>query len=94
LLHRSLPNRAIGGYRRALVNHYMSAESLLSWALPKPGEHMAIADYRDIVMIAGQDPYAYKGVEDLATAHVRRDRDGGCATPDIDDAGDDDHDHM
>ena len=32
LLHRSLPNRAPAGrYRRALVNHYMSAHSLLPW---------------------------------------------------------------
>jgi len=32
LLHRSLPNRAPAGtYRRVLVNHYMSASSLLPW---------------------------------------------------------------
>ena len=31
LLHRSLPNVAKSGYRRALVNHYMSAESMLPW---------------------------------------------------------------
>ena len=31
LLHRSFPNRAQSGYRRVLVNHYMSAESLLPW---------------------------------------------------------------
>ena len=33
LLHRSLPNRATG-FRRALVNHYMSAESFLPWHKP------------------------------------------------------------
>jgi phytanoyl-CoA hydroxylase len=31
LLHRSLPNAGQSGMRRALVNHYMSAESLLPW---------------------------------------------------------------
>jgi len=82
LLHRSLPNRAQGGYRRVLVNHYMNANSLLPWRLPREGEYMAIADYRDIVMIAGQDPYAYKGVEDLADPHIRPDREGGCVIPD------------
>ncbi|MGF1450273.1 MAG: phytanoyl-CoA dioxygenase family protein, partial [Opitutales bacterium] len=61
LLHRSLPNRARGGYRRVLVNHYMSAQSLLPRRPPKEGEGMGIADYRDIVMIAGNDPYAWKG---------------------------------
>lgn len=29
LLHRSLENSGAHGYRRALANHYMSAESLL-----------------------------------------------------------------
>jgi phytanoyl-CoA hydroxylase len=81
LLHRSLPNRAAGGYRRALVNHYMSASSLLPWRAPQPGERVAIADYRDIVMVAGRDPYAYKGTVDLAVAHVRADKEGGCGRP-------------
>ena len=39
---------------------------------------MAIADYRDIVMIAGNDPYAYKGTEDIAQAYIRPDGQGGC----------------
>jgi len=78
LLHRSLPNRAKTGYRRALVNHYMSAESLLPWRLPEEGQHMAIADFRDIVMIAGQDPYAYKGLSDVNRPHVRPSGEGGC----------------
>ena len=63
LLHRSLNNAAPSGYRRALVNHYMSAESLLPW--------MDEPDWRDIVMVAGEDPYAYKGVQDRAAPHVR-----------------------
>ena len=68
LLHRSLENSGRHGYRRALANHYMSAESLLPWAPPGPGEHMAIADFRDIVLVAGEDPYAYKGTVELQQA--------------------------
>jgi phytanoyl-CoA hydroxylase len=82
LLHRSLPNRAQSGFRRALVNHYMSAESLLPWMKPTEGESMATADYRDIVLVCGNDPYTYKGVEELSQAHVRSSGEGGCATPD------------
>lgn len=78
LLHRSLPNFATSGYRRVLVNHYMSAQSLLPWHKPRDGEWMAIADYRDIVMIAGADPYGYKGVENIASAHLRPSGEGGC----------------
>ncbi|HEX7010048.1 MAG TPA: phytanoyl-CoA dioxygenase family protein [Phycisphaeraceae bacterium] len=80
LLHRSLPNVARSGYRRCLVNHYMSAESLLPWFSPG---HLPVsvgqADYRDIEMICGQDPYAYKGTEDLSRPHVRPSGEGGCA---------------
>ena len=78
LLHRSLQNSGRHGYRRALANHYMSAESLLPWRPPTTGEHMATADYRDIVLVAGQDPYAYKGTEDIARSYSRPDKDGGC----------------
>jgi phytanoyl-CoA hydroxylase len=78
LLHRSLENSGRHGYRRAIANHYMSAESLLPWRAPEEGEWMAIADYRDVVLVAGQDPYAYKGTVDLSVTHTRPDRDGGC----------------
>lgn len=81
LLHRSFPNHAKSGYRRVLVNHYMSAESLLPWHNPRGTERMATADVRDIIMIAGRDPYAFKGIEDLALPHVRRDGLGGCGDP-------------
>ena len=54
LLHRSLENSGRHGYRRALANHYMSAESLLPWSPPGPHEHMGIADFRDIVLVAGE----------------------------------------
>jgi phytanoyl-CoA hydroxylase len=79
LLHRSLPNTANHGMRRALVNHYMSAESLLPWFPPSSHEAMGILDYRDIRLVAGRDPYASKGTVDLMHPHVRPDGDGGCA---------------
>ncbi|MGN9809323.1 phytanoyl-CoA dioxygenase family protein [Micromonospora sp. BQ11] len=79
LLHRSLPNRVPRGLRRALVNHYMSAESLLPWFTPPAGTHIGKWDYRDVVMVAGRDPYAYKGCPDLSEPLIRPDRDGGCA---------------
>jgi ectoine hydroxylase-related dioxygenase (phytanoyl-CoA dioxygenase family) len=86
LLHRSLPNQAVGGYRRALVNHYMSAESLLPWRWPSsPGQGLAILDHRDIVMVAGEDPYAYKGTEAISYSHIRPNREGGCLWPTKDD---------
>jgi len=78
LLHRSLPNHAKTGYRRVLVNHYMSAESLLPWGPPRDGESMATADRRDILMIAGEDPYAWKGTEQLNGVWVRPSGEGGC----------------
>jgi phytanoyl-CoA hydroxylase len=78
LLHRSLENSGRHGYRRALANHYMSAESLLPWRSPREGEHMGMVDYRDIVMVAGEDPYAYKGTDEIAKPYSRPDMDGGC----------------
>lgn len=78
LLHRSLPNTAPQGLRRALVNHYMSAESLLPWTNPPAGTHIGKWNFRDIVMVAGTDPYAYRGTVDQTAPHIRADRDGGC----------------
>jgi phytanoyl-CoA hydroxylase len=68
VLHRSL-NNTTSGARRALVNHYMSARSLLPWSHgtpPVPRE-----DVRDIVMISGNDPYAYKGIEHITVPFIR-----------------------
>ncbi len=78
LLHRSLPNRQSSGFRRSLVNHYMSAESLLPWHRPAEDVGMAKHDFRDIVMVAGTDPYAYKGTEDISRVYVRPSGEGGC----------------
>ncbi|MGN9909938.1 phytanoyl-CoA dioxygenase family protein [Phytohabitans sp. LJ34] len=77
LLHRSLPNTGRHGYRRALASHYMSAESPLAWKVP-PGAALASWDYRDVALVAGEDPYAYKGTVDLTRPYVRPDKDGGC----------------
>ncbi|GAA1863282.1 phytanoyl-CoA dioxygenase family protein [Asanoa iriomotensis] len=77
LLHRSLPNSGRHGYRRALANHYMSAESPLQWRVPAD-EPPARWDFRDVVLVAGEDPYAYKGTADITRAYVRPDKDGGC----------------
>lgn len=77
-LHRSLPNHSKGAFRRSLVNHYMSAESFLPWSRPDDKTSMAMADYRDIVMVAGTDPYAYKGTENLAKVWIRPSGEGGC----------------
>jgi ectoine hydroxylase-related dioxygenase (phytanoyl-CoA dioxygenase family) len=78
LLHRSLPNTARSGLRRALVNHYMSARSLLPWTRPPDDVHVAKWDYRDIVMVVGHDPYAWRGITDVSRPSIRPDKDGGC----------------
>ena len=82
LLHRSLPNTASAGYRRSLVNHYMSAESLLPWYGNKLPDDMYVgmADNRDIVLVAGEDPYAHKGITPLNGPHVRPSGEGGCGS--------------
>ncbi len=70
LLHRSLPNRSTRP-RRALVNHYMSAESLLPWFPPRDGESMGTLDHRDILLVAGEDPYAAKGTVNVVRPRLR-----------------------
>ena len=69
LLHKSNKNVTESDSRRSYVCHYMSADSMLPWsggALPHPVE-----DYRDIVLVAGEDPYAYKGTEDISIPYLR-----------------------
>jgi ectoine hydroxylase-related dioxygenase (phytanoyl-CoA dioxygenase family) len=80
-LHRSLPNRAPAGtFRRALVNHYMSCESFLPWRLPagEPKASLAKLDWRDVVVVAGRDPYAHHGYADSTQAYLREDGRSGC----------------
>ncbi|MFZ4506536.1 MAG: phytanoyl-CoA dioxygenase family protein [Fimbriimonas sp.] len=82
LLHRSLPNYASAGFRRSLVNHYMSAESFLPWygASIPDDQPVSTADHRDITLIAGVDPYAFKGTENRHGVHVRPSGEGGCGS--------------
>jgi phytanoyl-CoA hydroxylase len=68
-LHRSLDNRRRTGFRRALVYHCMSAASPLPWAFG--GSAFAPGDYRDIVMVCGDDAFAERGFEDLARPYLR-----------------------
>lgn len=69
LQHMSLKNKTKASYRRALVGHYMSAESMLPWNVG--GRIEATEDMRDIFMVAGKDPYYYKGVDDVMIPFVR-----------------------
>ena len=63
LLHRSLRNRS-DRYRRALVNHYCNAWTLLPWTAsaqpPVPVQKIATLDFRGIVPV-GFDPYEDRG---------------------------------
>jgi ectoine hydroxylase-related dioxygenase (phytanoyl-CoA dioxygenase family) len=70
-LQRLLPNTSSYVLRRALKIHYCSAETLLPWTMD--GVVPMTADNRDIVMIAGKDPYAYKGTAEhaVARAHMK-----------------------
>jgi len=70
ILHRSLKNRSQSSFRRALVMHYCSAESMLPWdwdgrITPVP------KDMRDIIMVCGTDPYAYRGVHNYTFPLLR-----------------------
>jgi hypothetical protein len=56
-----LPNTGRHGLRRALVLHYMSAESLLPWFAPGSGVAMGTFDHRVAHLVAGEDPHTYKG---------------------------------
>eukprot|EP01083_Nonionella_stella_P132058 401453_1 len=64
-LHRSLKNVS-NGFRLSFANHYMSADSMLPWNYDDRLEGY-VRDARDIVMVCGDDPYEYKGIEDLET---------------------------
>lgn len=74
LVHGSDPNRS-DSFRRALTFHYMNAFSLLPWkhtaALAGERVRPATLDYRDIVMVAGEDPYHWKGHTDESRPHLR-----------------------
>ncbi|MFC4213599.1 phytanoyl-CoA dioxygenase family protein [Pedobacter lithocola] len=69
LLHSSLRNKTDDNFRTALVNHYMSAESMLPW--DQDGKFPLTEDLRDIMMVAGADPYAYRPIVDLNKPYLR-----------------------
>ena len=69
LLHSSLANRTRDRFRTALVNHYMSAESQLPWN--QDGRLPDSEDMRDIVLIAGKDPYEHNGTVDVSRPFLR-----------------------
>lgn len=77
-LYRSIPNRAESGYRRVLANRYISAESLLPWFKSPEGVHQGFKNFRDIVMIAGEDPYTWKGLQDRMPPKVWPSGEEGC----------------
>jgi phytanoyl-CoA hydroxylase len=68
-LHSSQRNKTTDCFRTALVNHYMSAESMLPW--DQDGKLLPTEDLRDIVLIAGNDPYEWKGIVDVNKPYLR-----------------------
>ena len=69
LLHRSLPNMTASQHRRALVYHCMSAEWLLAW--DDEGRLPHTDDMRDVFVVRGADPYAYKGTAAILEPYLR-----------------------
>jgi len=68
-LHSSLRNKTTDCFRTALVLHYMSAESMLPW--DQDGKLPSTEDLRDIVLVAGEDPYSWKGIVDMNKPYLR-----------------------
>lgn len=68
-LHSSLRNKTKDSFRTALVAHYMSAESMLPW--DQDGKLEPTEDLRDIVMVAGEDPYFWKPIVDVNKPYLR-----------------------
>ena len=70
-LHSSRRNQTTDCFRMALVNHYMSAESMLPW--DQDGKLPPTEDLRDIVLVAGTDPYEWKGIVNVNKPYLRPD---------------------
>ena len=71
LLHQSMRNRTQASYRRVLVSHYLSSESLLPWVKTAEDLPVARADVRRVFPVAGVDPYSWKGYEKHPAAETR-----------------------
>ena len=69
LFHSSLRNKTKDRFRTALVSHYMSAESMLPWNWD--GRIELKEDMRDIIVVAGEDPYNHKGISNLTYPYLR-----------------------
>jgi len=50
---------------------YSSAETPLAWN-PRNEPVTNYSDYRDIVLVRGEDPYAWKGTVDAGRAYLRK----------------------
>lgn len=68
-LHSSQRNKTTSCFRTALVNHYMSADSMLPW--DQDGNLPATEDLRDILLVAGNDPYEWKGTVNVNQPYLR-----------------------
>ena len=68
-LHSSQRNKTTNCFRTALVNHYMSADSMLPW--DQDGNLPATEDLRDILLVAGNDPYEWKGTVNVNQPYLR-----------------------
>lgn len=68
-LHSSRRNKTKDCFRTALVNHYMSADSMLPW--DQDGHLPPTEDLRDIVLVTGKDPYGWKGTVNLNQPYLR-----------------------
>ena len=69
LFHSSLRNKTKDRFRTALVSHYMSSESMLPWNWD--GRIDLKEDMRDIIVVAGEDPYNHKGISNLTYPYLR-----------------------
>lgn len=71
LLHGSQPNTS-KSYRRSLVSHYMTGQSLLGWEVKPNGPH-GLADNRRVAFVAGKDPYPWEPTQgfDERQVHLR-----------------------
>ena len=71
LLHRSGPNEARDGFRRALSFHAVRAETLVPWMGAERRGPIGGADCRDFELVAGEDPYAFRDREDVSPPWMR-----------------------
>lgn len=71
LLHRSGRNQASHGYRRSLAFHSVRAETLMPWMGAERRGPIGGADCRDFEMVCGEDPYAFRGREDVSPPWMR-----------------------